>query len=248
MKKNTTGGHWTLPKFVTDYKGLSLEAKFVFAILWTRANGDNIAWPGQRYIAEQVGCSTRSVRRYTEELVKNGLIEKVRSGRNKTNRYLVKGMGQIVLSGADSPVLSGADTGVLSIVLEQNKRTEVLAAKAAPAKEKLELLRETVEHYKRVKGFDRVAGWDKVNYQISSKYAKQLIGLIRENFKSVTDWSENDMIVDVKDCINTFQRWGEITGLSWTLATVVRRFGEYMRGMLDQEIKSRESRKQKIYA
>ena len=54
-----------------------------------------------------------------------------------------------------------------------NDNTVLLAAGAAPEKEKLELLRETVEHYKLVKGFDRVAGWDKANFPMNSKYAKQ---------------------------------------------------------------------------
>ena len=101
-------------------KELSLEARMVYAVLWTRSNGDNVSWPGQKSIGDTLGVGERSVRRYLKELEKMNLIEVERKGLKMTNRYLL--IGQLGLSRADSPVLSRADTAVLSSVKEQKEK------------------------------------------------------------------------------------------------------------------------------
>lgn len=117
--KKITNQFWAMPKEIMEIKELSLEARIVYSILWTRANGDNVAWPGQKYIAEILGVGERSVRRYLDELKNYGLIEVERQGLKKTNRYFLT--GQVGRSGADTAVRSRADTAVLSIVREEKK-------------------------------------------------------------------------------------------------------------------------------
>lgn len=89
-KMNSSNGEfWMLPKNVAQHPGLELVDKLVFAVLWTRRNGDNKAWPGQATIAESIGASPRSIVRAIRRLVSNGLIVKHRTGKRATNRYVI---------------------------------------------------------------------------------------------------------------------------------------------------------------
>ena len=81
------GQFWAIPKEVMEMIGLPLEARIIFGIFWTRQNGDNVAWPGQQYIADIIGCSIRSVHRHTSRLVEAGLIIVHQQGLRRTNRY-----------------------------------------------------------------------------------------------------------------------------------------------------------------
>lgn len=85
MKKQ--GEFWAIPKLIMDRRDISLEARIAYAILWTRANGDNEAWPSQKYIAEILGVGERSIKRYIAELVKADLVTAKRRGDRKTNLY-----------------------------------------------------------------------------------------------------------------------------------------------------------------
>ena len=82
---------WAVPKSVLSINGLSLEAKLVYAVLFTRTNGDNVAWPSQKYIAAALAIGERSVRRYIRELVDKRLITVERLGLKRTNRYSLTG-------------------------------------------------------------------------------------------------------------------------------------------------------------
>jgi len=83
-------GFWATPKEVSKDKRLSFGARAVFGVLWTRKNGDNEAWPGQKYISESVCVSNRTTIKYLQELEKCGLIEIQRRGLRKTNKYILK--------------------------------------------------------------------------------------------------------------------------------------------------------------
>ena len=234
----------------------------VWEFMWcldkiTKIDDDGIGWVlgGKPVnlgdIAKEIGIHRVNVSKHLAKLTKHGYLHLTHAPYGIVIRVskAKKRFGKDV-----KPIRDSEIANPLNEVTKPNKTdtedntVKTYVANATPEKEKLELLRDVVEHYKQVKGFDQVAGWDRANFPMNSKYARQLIGLIRDNFRKVTGWNEDDIIVDVNDCINTFQKWGEITGLSWTLSTVVRRFGEYMRGTIDQEIKSRESRKQRVYA
>ena len=78
-----------LPKTVANHPNLELVDKLVFSVLWTRRNGENKAWPGQKKIAEAIGSSQRSVVRAIQRLEKAGLLVKHRTGKRATNRYCI---------------------------------------------------------------------------------------------------------------------------------------------------------------
>lgn len=110
---------WAIPKEVAARTEISIEARFLFGILWTRKNGENVAWPGQATLAATMGCGERSIRRYIDELVAANLIEVEQQGLRRTNRYRILN-GQNDRSRPDTAVRSGPDTAVRS----HSKRTE----------------------------------------------------------------------------------------------------------------------------
>lgn len=72
-------------------KDITLECRLLLGILVTRSNGDNQSWPGQKTLAEEIGCAERSIRRYLKELEAKGYIEVKQVGKRRTNRYKVTG-------------------------------------------------------------------------------------------------------------------------------------------------------------
>lgn len=97
---------------------LSVQSRLIYAILWTRMNGDNIAWPGQKYLAENVGIGVRMVQRYLGELKEAGLIEVERQGRRRTNRYF------LMVHKKERGVIHDASQGVIHDA-SYSKRPEV---------------------------------------------------------------------------------------------------------------------------
>lgn len=70
-------GFWAIPKSIAKRKDLSLKAKLVAGILWTRKNSDFEAFPSRRYMAEALGVSTDTIDRAIKELKdKAGLRER----------------------------------------------------------------------------------------------------------------------------------------------------------------------------
>lgn len=127
------GGFWFVPK---EPKGLTPQARLVLGMFCTYANGENEAWPGQELIAEEIGCGVRSVRRYIDELIAFGLIERTTRGLGQTNLYVLL-TGQIGLSRPDIAVPSGPDTGVPSYIgvkEELDKKSIAPAEPSQPAK------------------------------------------------------------------------------------------------------------------
>lgn len=120
--KGSNGEFWAMPKNIMAMIELSLEARVVYSILWTRRNGENEAWPSQKYIAEHLGIGERSVKRYIAELVKYSLIEAKRSGVRKTNTYILTGQFGPTLGPAVS-LSKGSDLSPSSL-REQIKKTD----------------------------------------------------------------------------------------------------------------------------
>jgi DNA-binding Lrp family transcriptional regulator len=114
------GEFWAIPKEILAIKEVSLEARVLFGVLWTMRNGENLAWPGQRRLAQILGVSPRSVIRYIKELEGKGLLIRQRKGLRRTNRYQLL-IGQVVTSKSDIAVTSRSDKLSLPIV----NRTEV---------------------------------------------------------------------------------------------------------------------------
>lgn len=89
-KSEFYGGFWMVPK---GLKGLSLEARFILGMLVTRMNGENEAWPSHQSIANEMGCSKRSIIRYMKELEGDGHVVKTRTGLGLSNRYRLSTTG-----------------------------------------------------------------------------------------------------------------------------------------------------------
>lgn len=89
-----------------------------------------------------------------------------------------------------------------------------------PVVKTLTPIQQVVEHYKKVGGFDKVEGWDKTYFARCSGAAKKLLTLCGQKV---------DM---AKLAISEIIKHQEAEGLSWTLETVVGRFGHWQTGKL----------------
>lgn len=78
---------WSLPKYIAERDDLGMPDKLVYAVLWTRRNGENVAWPSHASIAQNLGMTKRTVIRSIDNLVKKGLVEVKRGGGSATNEY-----------------------------------------------------------------------------------------------------------------------------------------------------------------
>lgn len=59
----------------------------MLGILWTRANGDQFAWPSQKALADTIHISDRQVRRIVKSLESKGFIKIQRTGKKQSNSY-----------------------------------------------------------------------------------------------------------------------------------------------------------------
>lgn len=124
------GEFWALPKIAMDDQRLKPEEKLIYAVLFTRRNGENEAWPSQRTLGKTIGCGERSVRRYILNLIKHGYISEIRQeGMNRTNRYLLADVpyGQFGPMQEATVGRSHEATAVAGpIVREHSKRTTLM--------------------------------------------------------------------------------------------------------------------------
>lgn len=79
-------GIW-IPDWLLQSDICSIQAKITYAVLCKHSGENGHCYPSQQLIANQTGVSDRQVRNYIQELKECGLIEVVRSGLKKTNRY-----------------------------------------------------------------------------------------------------------------------------------------------------------------
>lgn len=125
---------WLLPKFAVDELGL--REALVLAILYTRMNGDNNAWPGQTYLADKAHVSPRQIVTILKTLQKAGYIEVTRRGLGRTNVYRLHIRSEeIAHQEVNTNFTSGSEvaTALLYKGSEENsiKRTDTIAARAA---------------------------------------------------------------------------------------------------------------------
>jgi hypothetical protein len=78
-----------LPTVIRKRHDISLGAKVVYATLMTYYHRFEAIFPGQETLAEDVGSSERSVRRYLQELRDVGLLLIERRGLGLTNEYVL---------------------------------------------------------------------------------------------------------------------------------------------------------------
>lgn len=70
-------------------RDLSVNARFMYALLLCYARQNNECFPGQERLAEDAGVSVRTVRRWLMELEEAGYIRIIQQGLKKPNRYLL---------------------------------------------------------------------------------------------------------------------------------------------------------------
>ena len=98
---------WAVPKIALEDSRLSLEEATILGILWTRTNGENLAWPAQKTLADSIGRSVSSVKNYLRHLEATGYlkrIRKVREGRFRGNYYELYDHGQNLPQVTNNPL------------------------------------------------------------------------------------------------------------------------------------------------
>ena len=82
-------GFTQLPNFILRNPELSANAKTVYSLLLSYAWHNNLCFPGQERLAEQMGSHASTVSRAVTELEECSLIEIERRGQGKTNFYTI---------------------------------------------------------------------------------------------------------------------------------------------------------------
>jgi hypothetical protein len=94
MKLNTAApvaryGFTQLPNFILRNPDISVGAKTVYALLLSYAWHNNLCFPGQDRLAQDMGLTRPRVTQLLNELQDCNLIEIARRGQGKTNFYTV---------------------------------------------------------------------------------------------------------------------------------------------------------------
>lgn len=98
-----------VPNWVQRLASITMGAKLTYGRLLQCANDEGVAWPSQRYLARELGCSLRSIVKYVGELKKHQLIEvsKVLVGEfpRTTYRFIVPKDQSSIPSAQDDRIL-----------------------------------------------------------------------------------------------------------------------------------------------
>lgn len=81
---------WTgVPNFILESDKISTGAKLTYAMLLKYARELHECFPGQERLADDMGCSVRSISRYISDLENAGLVSVKRRGQGRPNLYTV---------------------------------------------------------------------------------------------------------------------------------------------------------------
>lgn len=86
----SAGGFTQVPNFLLKDPSLSANAKVVYSMLLSYAWHNNLVFPGQERMADDLGTSQPTVARAIKELEAHGWLEVQRRGQGKTNLYVLK--------------------------------------------------------------------------------------------------------------------------------------------------------------
>jgi len=86
----SAGGFTQVPNVLLRTPGLSNNAKIVYAQLLSYAWNNDMCFPGQERMADDIGTSQPTIHRAIRELQENGWLEIQRRGQGKTNIYVLK--------------------------------------------------------------------------------------------------------------------------------------------------------------
>lgn len=76
-----------VPDWLLCREDISNGAKLLYGKLCQHSGKDGNCFPKLRTLAEELGCSQRTIGRYVKELKEYGLIEPIRVGKKCSNRY-----------------------------------------------------------------------------------------------------------------------------------------------------------------
>jgi DNA-binding MarR family transcriptional regulator len=85
----SAGGFTQIPNHLLNTKDLSAVAKLVYAKLLSYAWHNNLVFPGQETMGEDIGLSKSTVNRGIQELEEKGWLTIQRRGQGKTNLYVL---------------------------------------------------------------------------------------------------------------------------------------------------------------
>jgi len=91
-------GFTMVPNQILLNQDIPYKARFLYAILLQYAWNNRQCFPGQTKLAEDVGVSTKTIRRWLATLERHGLIEVIQRGLNRTNVYIIKDISQTPMS------------------------------------------------------------------------------------------------------------------------------------------------------
>jgi hypothetical protein len=86
----SAGGFTQIPNCLINNHDLSPGAKLVYSKLLSYAWYNQMVYPGQETMAEELGLGKRSVIRFVAELERIGYLEVERRGQGLTNRYVLR--------------------------------------------------------------------------------------------------------------------------------------------------------------
>ncbi len=83
----TRGGFTQVPNFILKNKELSIGGKLTYAMFLSYAWNNDLCFPGQDRLAEDMGISRQSANAHIKELKRKGFINITRRGQGKSNLY-----------------------------------------------------------------------------------------------------------------------------------------------------------------
>ena len=86
----SAGGFTQVPNFLLKDPTISANGKVVYSMLLSYAWTNNMVFPGQERMAEDLGTSQPTIARAIKELESRGWLEVQRRGQGKTNLYILK--------------------------------------------------------------------------------------------------------------------------------------------------------------
>lgn len=192
---------------------------------------DGFIYKSKKEIQDETTLTRDQQDRIREKLVKGGWLEVKNLKANNAPTLHYKTLREITFSISGKPAnpksgnvanqISGKPANLITETTTENT-TERVEASSTVSRDLIQFM---VEEYKKIKGFNEVKGWDKVNFPRHGKEAKQIIEMLKANF---TDMDDEETKKEILRCLKEFVQWENKTKLSWQLSTVVKKFGEYM--------------------
>ena len=84
------GGFTQIPNFILRDRRLSHTAKLAYTMFLSYAWNNEFCFPGQERLAEDIGITEKTLRKYILELKATGLLTVKKRGQGKTDLYVIK--------------------------------------------------------------------------------------------------------------------------------------------------------------